>query len=115
MFSLAPVAHARAPEELYGENATLPTDVADRLIQSTPTNVSVKMLHPIEQQLRFIDQCVASALVHRLRLRRLLRELFARLRNRGFLLPADDDSFLQRLLIRRGAFVRWRLDPRTDA
>ncbi|KZV96964.1 FAD/NAD(P)-binding domain-containing protein [Exidia glandulosa HHB12029] len=74
-------------EKLYGEQSTFPTDVADRMIQSTPTSVSVKMLHPIEQKLKFMDQ-----------------ELYTGLQKRGFLLPDDDDSFLHRLLVRRGGY-----------
>ncbi|EJD54580.1 putative dimethylaniline monooxygenase (N-oxide-forming) [Auricularia subglabra TFB-10046 SS5] len=74
-------------EKLYGENSPIPTDTADRLVQSMPTEVSCKVLHPIEQKLKFMDQ-----------------ELFTGLQKQGFLLPDDSDSFLQRILLRRGGY-----------
>ncbi|KAF8581239.1 putative dimethylaniline monooxygenase (N-oxide-forming), partial [Ramaria rubella] len=74
-------------EYLYIGDHQPPTAVADRLFLSFPIPVTRSLQHENMNSKSFID-----------------RELIGNLRQKGFLIPDENDNFFERLMIRRGGY-----------
>jgi len=91
--------------DLYtGENAP-PIDIADRLFLALPSGAGKIVRHAITQKIAPMDKCVhfLDDIAGMSQLP-LLRHLLDGLKSRGFLLPCGEDTFLERLLVRRGGY-----------
>lgn len=93
--------------DLYTGDNPPPTPVADRLFVSFPIAVTRSLQHEVMKTKASIDECVFSSLPYKSfdQSQYATRDLLEGLRQRGFLLPDEDDNFFERLMIRRGMFV----------